>query len=135
MSNEELIQRGFAVCPHCGQAVAVDKTSGLPPSEAAMMVCDCPEARRFRLRRERTERSDAIIDELFGKDCEEAIEATAIPEEAVWLLKGAAVMAIDGIITGISVQCGGICKASIKCKGDGDLKIERKEGRSYSREE
>jgi len=133
--KNELILDGIAVCPYCGQAVAIDKESGQPADAAAAMACDCPDARRFRQRKERIERSEAIIDELFGCECEESIEAAPIPDEAVKLLKGAAIMVIDGVITGFSVQAGSICKASVKCKGDGDLKIERKEGRSYSRDE
>lgn len=133
--ENELILDGIGTCRFCGQAVAVKPEPGETKEEAAVRVCDCQEARRYRLRKERVERSQKMIDEMFGKGCEEAYETKPVTEETLQLLKAAAVLAIDGKLTKTTVQVGGICKADIGVGGKGEIKVKRTEGRTISTEE
>lgn len=135
MGSNELILNGIGTCRFCGQAVAVKPEAGETPDEAAVRSCDCPDARRYRLRKERVERSQEMINEMFGTGCEETYETKPIPEETIQLLKLAAVLAIDGKLTKATVQVGGICKAEIGVGGKGEIKVKRTEGRTISTEE
>lgn len=133
--DNELILDGIGTCRFCGQAVAVKPEPGETPDEAALRACDCPEAKRYRLRMERVERSREMVDEMFGPGCEEEYETKPVPEETLQLLKAAAVLAIDGKLTKTTVQVGGICKAEIGTGGKGEIKVKRTEGRTISTEE
>lgn len=133
--DNELILDGIGTCRFCGQAVAVKPEPGETPDEAAVRACDCPEARRWRLRLERVERSREMVDEMFGPGCEEEYETKPVPEETLQLLKAAAVLDIDGKLTKATVQVGGICKAEIGTGGKGEIKVKRTEGRTISTEE
>lgn len=133
--ENELILDGIGTCRFCGQAVAVKPEPGETTEEAAVRACDCPDARRYRLRKERVERSQELVDEMFGPGCEEAYETKPVPEETLQLLKAAAVLAIDGKLTKTTVQVGGICKAEIGTGGKGEIKVKRTEGRTISTEE
>lgn len=133
--DNELILDGIGTCRFCGQAVAIQPMEGETREEAAVRACDCPDAEQYRLCMERVERSQEMIDEMFGKGCEEAYETKPVPEETLQLLKAAAVLAIDGKLTKATVQVGGICKEEIGVGGKGEIKVKRTEGRTISTEE
>lgn len=135
MGSNELILNGIGTCRFCGQAVAVKPEPGETPEEAAVRACDCPDARRYRLRMERVERSEEMINTLFGPGCEEAYETKHVPEETLQMLKVASVLAIDGKLSKVTVQVGGICKAEIGVGAKGEIKVKRTEGRTISTEE
>ena len=71
--ENELILSGIGACPYCGQAVAVDRREGETPADAAARVCDCIGARQAREDARRRENARALIEELFGESCREAI--------------------------------------------------------------
>ena len=54
---------------------------------------------------------------------------------AAELLRAAAVLAIDGKLSKLSVQIGGICRAEIATGRNGEIKVRRVEGRTLRAEE
>ena len=134
MEDKGLILDGIGICRFCGQALAVKPTPGETPEEAAAEICDCRAARDFRRRRERIARSGEMIRTLFAGE-NEKFDVRPIPQETAELLQAAAVLAIDGKLSKLIVQIGGICRAEIATGGKGEIKVRRVEGRTLRAEE
>ena len=75
-----------------------------------------------------------MIGTLFAGEDEE-FDVRPIPQETAELLRAAAVLAIDGKLSKLSVQIGGICRAEIATGGKGEIKVRRVEGRTLRAEE
>ena len=134
MEDKGLILDGIGICRFCGQALAVKPTPGETPEEAAAEICDCRAARDFRRRRGRLACSHEMIGTLFAGEDEE-FDVQPIPQETAELLQAAAVLAIDGKLSRLSVQIGDICRAEIALGGKGEIKVRRVEGRTLRAEE
>lgn len=134
MADKEMILDGIGTCRFCGQILAVKPQGGETNDEAAEEICDCGGARDFRRRRERIARSREMIDTLFAGENED-YNLRPIPQETAELLKAAAVLAIDGKLSKLSVQIGGICRAEVTTGGKWEIKVRRVEGRTLSAEE
>lgn len=132
MEDKELILDGVATCPFCGQLVAAVPEDEETPQEAAARVCDCYEAKKWRIRKERLEAANETLDATFGEESEERYGMKPVPEETLQLLRMLARMLVDNQIDNASIQCGDICKATLKVGGKGEIKIERSEGRKIS---
>lgn len=122
---------GLATCPFCGQLVATEPEPDDDYAEAAARVCDCTKAKQWRYRKERIERGEEKLKDLFSVENDE-YGIRAIRPEAQELLRKLLHMLVDGQIDNVQVQCGDVCKAKLSITSKGQIKIERVEGRTIT---
>lgn len=126
-----------AICPFCGQAFILSEEKTEEKAEAyALSVCDCGQARQFRIEEKQIQQAQAKLAEIFnfsftGNDGSDATES---PENVLEILYSTVREMVKDNVYSVTMQIPGIGKLSIKTDGTGKIKIKKSLTLSYGSE-
>lgn len=126
-----------AICPFCGQTFILrEEQTEEDAKRYALSVCDCGEARQFRIKENQIQQAQAKLAEIFsfsfnGSDGSTGQETDRDLLEILYKLIEETVN--DNVLS-VDMKIPGIGKLSIKSAGGGKIKIKKSLTFSYGSE-